>query len=530
MVVPRSLHTATLLQDGRVLIVGGVAASGGSANYVVESEIYDPAAGSFTAVSNASLGGSTGGYMTNGTVTTARFNHAACLLTDGRVLIAGGYGEETVDANGNPVQSDLATAFTFDPKTNSFTQVGSLNTARRSLKLVAFSGGAVAIGGFNATLNNGQGGTTNVAEVYDPTANTFTATGNLNTPRQNMGAALLGGLPTVVGGLAIIEQPGQTTVSTLIASGCEQENGSTWVAGAQPVTDRYFASFDALSNGTGVLAGGQDSTGASNASIERLSAKTFSVVGQLSTARQQHGSAAGGLGVLFAGGINVSASGTFSTLASAEYFNAVSNSVTSATMAHQRNGCAVVALQNGTFLVTGGTEGGTTDPMGLDGTSVGSAEIFAVPGSSTTGTTNPGSTTQPKNPASPPPPPAPAPAPSPSPAPAPAPPPAPSPAPAPPPPPPPAPAPAPPPPPPPPPSITWTNQIQSIFNNDSCLGCHSGGSRDLSSYQATMRFVTAGNPSGSTLYQKVSTGSMSGYTNPGDAQTIYNWIKAGAPQ
>src|SRR5579883_1417347 len=215
LVVPRSLHTATVLQDGRVLVVGGVTASGGSANYVVESEIYDPAAGSFTAVSNASLGGSTGGYMTtmsgSTAVNTARFNHAACLLTDGRVLIAGGYGEETVDASGNPVQADMATAFTFDPKTNSFTQVGSLNTPRRSLKLVAFSGGAVAIGGFNATLNNGQGGTTNVTEVFDPTANTFTASGNLNTPRQNMGAALLGGLPTAVGGVAIIEQPGQTT-------------------------------------------------------------------------------------------------------------------------------------------------------------------------------------------------------------------------------------------------------------------------------------------------------------------------------
>jgi hypothetical protein len=74
--------TATRLADGRVLIAGGelqgpppaVQMSTPSGNPAVE--LYDPATGTF--VSAASL-------------STGRYGHTATLLTDGTVLIAGGY-------------------------------------------------------------------------------------------------------------------------------------------------------------------------------------------------------------------------------------------------------------------------------------------------------------------------------------------------------------------------------------------------------------------------------------------------------
>ena len=71
MAVGRFLHTATLLQSGKVLIVGGALTS--ASDPVATAEVYDPATGTFT--------------MT-GAMATAREQHTATLLADGRVLIA----------------------------------------------------------------------------------------------------------------------------------------------------------------------------------------------------------------------------------------------------------------------------------------------------------------------------------------------------------------------------------------------------------------------------------------------------------
>ncbi|WP_187345756.1 Kelch repeat-containing protein [Sorangium cellulosum] len=63
----RYLHTATRLQDGRVLVIG----------YTPVPQIYDPATETFSA----------GTRMTND---SARFGHSATLLPNGCVLVAGG--------------------------------------------------------------------------------------------------------------------------------------------------------------------------------------------------------------------------------------------------------------------------------------------------------------------------------------------------------------------------------------------------------------------------------------------------------
>ncbi len=69
--VARQGHTATLLADGRVLIVGGENASGP----VSEAEIFDPALATFSVAAHSLV---------------SRTDHAATLLTDGRVLVTGG--------------------------------------------------------------------------------------------------------------------------------------------------------------------------------------------------------------------------------------------------------------------------------------------------------------------------------------------------------------------------------------------------------------------------------------------------------
>ena len=74
MTVARDLHTATLLGNGKVLIVGGNDADGGQ---LASAELYDPGAGTFTAT---------------GSMTVARDLHTATLLSNGTVLMGGGFG------------------------------------------------------------------------------------------------------------------------------------------------------------------------------------------------------------------------------------------------------------------------------------------------------------------------------------------------------------------------------------------------------------------------------------------------------
>jgi hypothetical protein len=86
MIMGRAHHTATLLADGTVLVVGGGAFTSycpcGTSSY---SELFDPA---------------TGGWNLSSPMTVPRVNHSATLLRTGAVLITGGS-----DAAGHPVEA-----------------------------------------------------------------------------------------------------------------------------------------------------------------------------------------------------------------------------------------------------------------------------------------------------------------------------------------------------------------------------------------------------------------------------------------
>ena len=133
---PRSMHTATLLDDGTVLLAGGFSGtvavsagvlSGASGLISNSAETFDPNTGDFTCV---------GGFNTdttrcNQSMTSARAGHTATLLASGptphRVLIAGGIGAADPAAHG----LELSSAELFNPAGGgSFVATGSMATAR----------------------------------------------------------------------------------------------------------------------------------------------------------------------------------------------------------------------------------------------------------------------------------------------------------------------------------------------------------------------------------------------------------------
>lgn len=121
----RSGHTATLLNDGTVLIAGGFGFDG---NSLVSTELYNAATEVFTPTGN---------------LNTARAWASATLLNNGMVLIAGGCVGCPPGYDG----ASLADAELYNPATGTFSRTGSLNAAREYFTATLLNDGKVLIVG-----------------------------------------------------------------------------------------------------------------------------------------------------------------------------------------------------------------------------------------------------------------------------------------------------------------------------------------------------------------------------------------------
>jgi hypothetical protein len=175
MTTPRAQHTATLLTNGKVLIVGGSPSAPASA------ELYDPVPGIFAATGN----------MTQG-----RAYHTATLLPDGKVLIVGGCANLFFDC----ILPALSSAELYDPVTGNFTPTGSMTTGRASgFTATLLSNGKVLIVGGTPDPSRGFFVATD-AELYDPFTGTFARTGDLNVRREGHTATLLANGKVLIAG------------------------------------------------------------------------------------------------------------------------------------------------------------------------------------------------------------------------------------------------------------------------------------------------------------------------------------------
>jgi Galactose oxidase, central domain/Kelch motif len=333
MTIPRAEHTATLLNDGRVLIVGGWTNGPGSV-----AEIYDPsvgANGSFTA-SAAVIPGFAWPSQ-----------HTATLLTTGphagQVLIAGGWGSPTLGAS-----------YFYDPVSNTFSNAPALLTRRLDHAATRLPNGVVVFSGgvTDATTYI----STPLIEMYDPATGEQAYLGNMITDRNTHSADLVstpsGPRLAIAGGYGSAILAGRTI--ELFDLG---DSMGSFVAAA-PMTQARRGHVAVQLNNDKVLLAGSDQFNVSGAELYDPSTNTTVATGNLVAARCNGCAYAKLLNgkVLITGGWNGGP-----VLNTAEIYDPATGlfSATAGNMTGSRLEHSAVLLDNGKVLILGGYDGTT---------------------------------------------------------------------------------------------------------------------------------------------------------------------------
>jgi hypothetical protein len=244
---PRGYFSATLLADGRVLILGGI---DDSDNSLGSAELYDPTTGQW-----AQTGSLPRGAIHASVQSGTRWGHTATLLGDGRVLMAGGFDDDWT-MNGVPE------AYLYDPATGLWMQAGRLTDPRawHTANLLPDGRVIVAGGEWHYCPDNGdwcREHTLGTTEVYDPATRAWSPGPPLGVARSSHTSTLLadGSLFAVGGSLDVRPIP-DFKVVTLAGTELYAASASAWTAAPSLPRPRAAHTATRLSDGSVLVVGG----------------------------------------------------------------------------------------------------------------------------------------------------------------------------------------------------------------------------------------------------------------------------------
>ena len=234
LIVPRWAWTATatLLQNGMVLVTGGF----GNAGYNVrETELYDPRTGQWTATGDLRFG---------------RYGHTATALGNGKVLLVSGVTDEMY---GSTNAAEL-----YDPATGSWTPTGSVLLPRSDHSATPLMDGRVLISGGWANTPRVLGS----FEIYDPDTGGWAPAGDLQIKRFGHTATLLSnGAVLTAGGVTATEGVTMTwrtfTYTTLDSVELRPDGVQPSVSTGSLNVARSYHTATRLDDGSVLVAGGR---------------------------------------------------------------------------------------------------------------------------------------------------------------------------------------------------------------------------------------------------------------------------------
>ena len=367
MVSARRYHTATTLEDGTVLFIGGVDQNN---NILTSAEIYHPATDSFT----ATTGGLGGDF----------FDHTATLINtgpsgadNGMVLVAGGFNGE-----GNPQSSGAL----YNPATGMFSATANAMTTGRAFAQATFLDPNVVSALKGQILITGGLGTNdfpqNTAELFNPVTNQFTAIANpMKEAREKHGAILLAnGKVLIFGGQshadAEIFDPATQTFTATNSASCPAGNTNESVPAGCMIDIGSGQIPVLLSNGQVMITGGFSNVRgveffdpATNLFNPSPATPIVSRAGRDITGGYTVTLLGDGAHVLVAGG-----AAWFATQQEAELYDASAGAVAGLGFTLSSfAGATATVLQNNRILFTGGSAGEQI------GGATNSAELFDYP-------------------------------------------------------------------------------------------------------------------------------------------------------